>query len=287
MRLAPLLLILLGSPPSAGDGAQPSLLKQEVMVHDLNARSMATAVGHHKRLLVLMYDGACRETKAFQPWLFALADTLRHQLPVGQIDISQSQRVIAETFQVGANTPVIKVFMRENPAGKRIVDYNGPLDFDTLHEWCRSILAGEEHELTVYGYEPPEDEAVMSNAREAEQQTPFNNLPDSVRLMAQTMVREKRLLAMLNEIGGGRAERYNNMVADRYQRILQTENLAKDDKFGVQEANRKARDAVRDEILESAPDHVRDQVMQSVNLGDVAAQQKGRGAAPKMLKGEL
>ena len=48
-----------------------------------------------------------------------------------------------------------------------------------------------------------------------------------------------------------------------------------------------AGDAVRDEILESAPDHVRDQVMQSVNLGDVAAQQKGRGAAPKMLKSEL
>ena len=44
------------------------------------------------------------------------------------------------------------------------------------------------------------------------------------------------------------------------------------DKFGVQEANRRARDQVREEILESAPEHIREEVESDVSMGDLAGQ---------------
>ena len=73
----------------------------------------------------------------------------------------------------------------------------------------------------------------------------LDKLPPSVRAMAETMVREQRLQRILRDRGGGFAEKYEQLVSERYAAIMSEERLNADDKFVVQEANRRARDAVQ------------------------------------------
>ena len=98
----------------------------------------------------------------------------------------------------------------------------------------------------------------------------MGQLPESVRLMAQTMVRETRLQRILKQHGGGRAEHYDAMVATKYRELIEEEKTDLGDKFAVQEVNRRARDAVRTELMVDAPLHIREEVEADVSLGDAA-----------------
>ena len=253
---------------------------REIFVRDLDAKLLSYVVGREPKHLVLMYDGACAPTKAFQPWLYALANALPH-LPMGQIDVNQSSRQVAEAFKV-STSPQIKIFVRDNPVGERIVDYRGPLDYDALMGWCRALLAGESHELSSFGVEPPESPDV-AKARAAGKAgrggSMMDKLPPSVRAMAETMVMETRLQKLLKERGGGRYEQYNEMVAQRYNGIVAEEGTDVDDKFEVQEANRRARDAVREELLKEAPDYIKAEIEGEINLGDMKNPEQASAAA--------
>ena len=87
-----------------------------------------------------------------------------------------------------------------------------------------------------------------------------------------TMVRESRLQRILTKQGGGRVEMYDSMVAQRYMKLMKEESLDLSDKFGVQEVNRRARNEVREELLATAPEHIREEVEAEVSMGDMAAQ---------------
>ena len=84
------------------------------------------------------------------------------------------------------------------------------------------------------------------------------------------MVRETRLQKLLKERGGGRYEQYTEMVAQRYNSIIAAEHTDTDDKFEVQEANRRARDQVREELLAEAPDYIKAEIEGEINMGDSA-----------------
>ena len=112
---------------------------QRLIVADMDMHSMRETVNRFSRMVVLMHDGSAA-VKAFQPWLYALAQAMP-QLRFARIDVAGEARIVADTFGVTA-LPAIKIFQRDLEAGKRVVDYTGPLEFDPLLEWCEAMVAG-------------------------------------------------------------------------------------------------------------------------------------------------
>lgn len=268
----------------------PAALAAPAVVRDLDASTLSGVVGRQKKYVVLMYDGACEPTKLFQPWYFALANQLPH-LPMAQIDVAQEGRTVEKAFQAFANgtaSPAIKLLVRDNPVGQRVVNYGGLLEYDALLGWMRAMIKANtseaygEHPLSSFGVEPPETPQ-SREARERERAggggSMMDKLPASVRRMAETMVRETRMQKILREMGGGREEQYTSMVSERFQQIVAEEKTDTEDKFAVQEANRRARDQVREELLATAPDHVRAEIEGEVSLGDMAGSQGGGGGS--------
>ena len=95
-------------------------------------------------------------------------------------------------------------------------------------------------------------------------------MPESVRRMAETMVREKRLQRLLAARGAEASEAYSRRVTARYEELAAAAGVDPQrtaDQFSVQELNRRARDLVRDEVLAEAPDEVRREVLAEVNVG--------------------
>lgn len=234
-------------------------------VLQLAPNTLAPTVSRHKRMVVIMHDGASAALFKFQPWLFALT-TLLPRLPIGRIDVSGEGQGVRAAFKV-SGTPAIKMFLRDNPSGKRIVDYQGPLEFDALLSWCRAVVADKDHEHSAAAYEPPEHTQTPSK----KPTNKLQQLPPSVRAMAETMVREQRLQRILREQGGGMAEKYEELIAARYQQLITSEGTDTNDKFATQEVNRRARDLAREELLQSAPADIREEVEEEVHLGDAAS----------------
>lgn len=256
-------------------------------VRKLDPEALQYAVTKHRRFVVLMHEGADAATRAFQPWLFAIANMMPH-VPIGTIDLSHERgSAVAQAFEVDSSkgTPTIKLFVRDNPKGKRIIDYRGPLEFDALMGWMKAAVNEEEHEHSTYGVEPEGSDANdRSPSPGGGQASPMNRLPESVRAMAKTMVRETRLQRILKQHGGGRVEQYDAMVAAKYRELVADEKTDMGDKFAVQEANRRARDFVREKLMADAPLHIKEEVEAEVNLGDAAnnvgsSSSSGGGAA--------
>ena len=247
-------------------------------VREMTPEGLQSAVGKHRRFMVLFHDGADKVTTAFQPWLYALANLIPH-VPLGRIDLSQKRGdEVAQAFRVaGTGVPAVKLFIRDNPKGQRIINYRGPLDFDKVLDWARAAIDGKEHALSAFGYEPEGADAKEEAAKKAAADSPMSKLPESVRLMAQTMVRETRLQRILKQQGGDRAARYDQMVAQKYAELIQEEKTDLNDKFAVQEANRRARDEVRELLMNDAPVHIREEIEADVSLGDAANQMGGGG----------
>ena len=65
-------------------------------------------------------------------------------------------------------------------------------------------------------------------------------------------------------------EQYEQAVRERYNWFIKQDGFDADDKFAVQEANRKARETVRQELLESAPFEIREEIEEDVALGEAA-----------------
>jgi len=246
-----------------------SLTEMAADVHELNPQNLPSFAARHRKAMVLMYEGSCTATAAFQPWLYALAQMIPG-LPMGQLDVSgKAGAPIKSAFNVTA-TPIVKVFSRDNVKGERIIDYLGPLEFDSLYNWSSTMRAGNSHSLSAFGAEPPETPAMPLNGGSVRGGNAFDKLPAEVRKMASTMVRESRLQRMLKQQGQGRLEQYDRMVSRRYHEIMRQAETDLSDKYGVQEANRRARDEIREEILESAPAHIREEVEADVSMGDLA-----------------
>ena len=234
------------------------------------------AAQRQRWMFVFMYDGDCNAASSFRPWLFALAQMVPN-LAITRMDVSQEDGVVKDVFSV-TRLPQVKLFVRDNPVGERIIDYVGPLEFESLFGWCKAVLTGKQHALSKFGVEPraaqgsgtPSGSAHGATGNGGSSGSAMDKLPESVRLMAMTMVRETRLQRVLTQQGGGRLERYDAMVANRYQDIVSREGIDAEDKFAVQEANRRARDMVREEILVTAPSHIRDEIENDVNMGDMA-----------------
>lgn len=230
----------------------------------LDRTTLASSVSRHKRMVVIMHEGASPTLSKFQPWLFVLS-TLMPRMPIGRVDLSGEGRGVGTTFKVSGG-PAVKMFLRDNPKGERIVDYRGPLEFDALLSWCRAVIAGQGSDHSAPGYEPPEH-AKVSHPKGGKGANKLDKLPPSVRAMAETMVREQRLQRLLKD-RPGMVERYEDLVSARYQQIISGEGTDVENKFASQEANRRARDQVRTELLESAPDDIREEVERDVHLGD-------------------
>ena len=247
------------------------LAATEMQVHDVPPQTLQAFVTRRRRALVLMYEKSCAATHDFQPWFFALAQMFP-SIGVGQLDLTEDGgEAVKSVFNV-TKLPQIKVFARDNPKGQRVINYEGDLEFDALYNWTEAVQSGQDHELSSFGPEPPESPTAASSSNGGTTGNAFANLPPEVRKMATTMVRESRLQKLLKQQGGGRLERYDRMVSQRYRQIMTEAGTDLSDKFGVQEANRRARDQVREEILESAPEHIREEVESDVSMGDLAGQ---------------
>lgn len=81
-------------------------------------------------------------------------------------------------------------------------------------------------------------------------------IQESVQRMSETMVRETRLLRILADQGPEQQERYQGRVAHLYRQIVQEEGIGTKDTFRVQDANRRARDQARQEVLTGAPEDI-------------------------------
>jgi len=265
LRVGPVLLAL---------SAMLPYVMAAAVVRELNgAEALQIATQRQRRLVVLMYDGECAVVKAFQPWLFALAQMVPN-LPITRVDVSRQSGMLKSVFQL-AKTPQVKAIMRDNPKGEKVINYKGPMEFEALLEWLQAVYKEVPHKLSEFGVEPPEaPEGSGKRGRAGSSGDPMGHLPESVRGFATTMVRENRLQRKLAEQGGGRLDAYNAKVTRRYQEILRSEETTLDDKYAIQEANRRARDEVHEEILAQAPEHIRDEVMGDVRMGDIAESQK-------------
>ena len=267
-------------------GSAPTVLE---LTHD----TMLGALNRHRRIVVLMYRGKkCKASRLFQPWLFALA----HRLPgvqFARVDATEGEGSIADAFGV-TSSPTIKAFQRTKPKGERVTDYTGPVDFDSLLEWGEAIADDKVHRYSAVGIEPGSsgggddggggggggDGGGGDGSRDAGDGTAAGDppptaarakgMPESVRRMAETMVREKRLQRLLAARGAEASEAYSRRVTARYEELAAAAGVDPQrttDQFSVQELNRRARDLVRDEVLAEAPDEVRREVLAEVNVG--------------------
>ena len=264
---------------AGGDaGSAPTVLE---LTHD----TMLGALNRHRRIVVLMYRGKkCKASRLFQPWLFALA----HRLPgvqFARVDATEGEGSIADAFGV-TSSPTIKAFQRTKPKGERVTDYTGPVDFDSLLEWGEAIADDKVHRYSAVGIEPGggggggDGDSDGDGSRDAGDGTAAGDppptaarakgMPESVRRMAETMVREKRLQRLLAARGAEASEAYSRRVTARYEELAAAAGVDPQrtaDQFSVQELNRRARDLVRDEVLAEAPDEVRREVLAEVNVG--------------------
>lgn len=263
------LLLLAQLPASAARAPRNHVRK----IQDIEM--LQSVAQRQRRFLVFMHEGA--ELTPFQPWLFALAQLVPH-FTMATMDVAEKNALVKHVFKL-SGTPLLKLFVRDNPKGERIIDYTGPLEFEALLGWARAVIKGESHKFSTFAAEPPEGPTPPEAKKQGSKGgSAMDRLPEGVRAMATTMVRERRLQRILGQYGDGRAAQYDQQVSHRYRQIVAEEGLDLSDKVAVQDANRRARDLVRDEILADAPDQVRDEVMGEVNMGDAAAQQ---GGAPR------
>lgn len=251
---------------------------QQVSVLEVDAAGLQHVVSRTKRVVVFMYDGeACTTSHLFQPWLHAIAQRLP-SLTFARVDMSNSTGTpeIAEYFGVaaGSKSPQVKAMMRENEPGQRVINYLGPIEFEPFLAWSTAVLDGIPHDFSELGYEPSVDEERRSQEEEKRRaKNAMNSLPDAVREMAETMVKEGRLKRVLEEMG--KVDDYEAQVSETFKGIVRENNIdTKADSYATQEANRLARNLVRKKLLNYAPPHVREIVDADVTLGD------GNGAMP-------
>jgi len=191
---------------------------QQVSVLEVDAAGLQHVVSRSKRVVVLMYDGeACGTSHLFQPWLHAIAQRLP-SLTFARVDMSNSTGTpaIAEYFGVpaGSKGPIVKAMIRDADPGKRVVNYNGPLEFAPLLKWGTAVLDDYAHEHSSPGYEPPVDEAQRSREeKQRRAKNAMNGLPGAVKDMAETMVKEGRLKRVLEDMGKVR----NNQRTARFR----------------------------------------------------------------------
>ncbi len=263
------LLALVGLAAAQMPGMQREGKRRVPGVIELDGPRLQQMAGRHKRMVVWMHEPGCAVTKAWQPWLFALSNVLP-RLALGKVDVTPFNRTVANAFGLAPGIgPALKALIRDNEKGERVVDYTGPLDFDSVLSWSQSILGGEDHEHSRFGVEPPEG-PTPKKAKKAGGD-PMSNLPKNVREMAETMVRESRLQKVLRDHGGGILEQYEGAVADTFNRLKQRDDFDADNKQMVQELNRAAREMVRNDLLASAPLDVREEIEAEVSLGDMPA----------------
>lgn len=245
---------------------------EQVSVLEVDAAGLQHVVSRTKRVVVFMYDGAaCETSHLFQPWLHAIAQRLP-SLTFARVDMSNSTGTpaIAEYFGVaaGSKSPQVKAMMRDNEPGQRVLNYLGPIEFEPFLAWSTAVLDGLPHDFSELGYEPPVDEERWSQEEEKRRaKNAMNNLPDAVREMAETMVKEGRLKRVLEELG--KVDEYEAQVSETFKAIVKENNIdTKSDTYATQEANRLARNLVRKKLLNYAPPHVREIVDADVTLGD-------------------
>ena len=167
-------------------------------------------------------------------------------------------------------------------SGKRITDYTGPLEYEPLLSWCEAMSAGVglEHKLSQPAYEPPTPQTDRLRAAKKgmkgaavldKEGRPKQDVPEEVRMMAETMVKEQRLQRLFDERDPeGKHDmfkKYQGRVGHVYREIVEAEGIDKNDQFAVQEANRRARAKVQAEVLTGAPDDVVAEFNREVNLG--------------------
>ena len=219
--LAALASAALDAQPPEKEPEPPAELAQlhsglRASVKELDARSLQRIVAKHRRFIVMMHFGDDEATRAFQPWLFAIANMVP-EIPIGRVDLSSKERgaEMAGAFQVPSGATQLKLFIRDKPKGERIVDYRGPLQFEPLLGWVRAAISGEEHEHSAPGVEPPSSGAEPPRGGGGM----MNKLPESVRTTAKTMIMESRLQKILRQQGGGKVEQYDVMVGRRYEEV--------------------------------------------------------------------
>ena len=167
-------------------------------------------------------------------------------------------------------------------SGKRITDYTGPLEYDPLLSWCEAMNAGVglEHKLSQPAFEPPTPQTDRLRAAKKGMKgaavldkdgSPKAGVPEEVRMMAETMVKEQRLQRLFDERDPeGKHDmfkKYQGRVGHVYREIVEAEGIDVNDQFAVQEANRRARAKVQSEVLTGAPDDVVAEFNREVNLG--------------------
>ncbi len=245
---------------------------KRLTVTDMDSGGLREAVSRFPQVVVLMHNGSA-EVQAFQPWLYALAQAVP-KLRFTRIHVGGEARAVRNAFRV-ATLPSVKIFQRDHEAGKRISDYTGPpLDFDEMLEWCEAVAAGREHRHSQPAYEPPIKQdgeggptAAAPRAGSSGGSKKKGGVPDSVRLMSETMVKETRLMRILEQQGPEATRRYQGRLSYLFQKILDDEGITQEESFKVQDANRRARDQTREEFMTGAPEDLIQEVERPVLLG--------------------
>lgn len=241
------------------------------LVHDHDFASLQDAVGRQPRIMLVLHDGECQPTHELTPWLYAMSERLP-DLHMARVDLSNTtgSPSVAQLLNVDVErgSPQVKALVREAPPGSRVVDYVGPLSFNPLLKWATAVLHGTDNEHATPGYEPPVDEGKIARERERrEKANRMSTLPKGVRQMAETMIKETRLKQVLDR--AGKLDDYEADVAVAFKKLVAENSIeAGADSFKTQEANRIARDIVRERLLKTAPEYIRERVNADVNLGD-------------------
>lgn len=230
--------------------------ERERAIAELDQKSLFMTVNRNRRTVAIMYNGLVdTRMQRFMPWLFAIAQLLpRQQFVLVDVSHRGSPDLVA-AFELD-DSPAVRLFQRDRPAGERVVNYVGPVSFEPLLQWCSAVLEDKEHPYSAPGVEPPGMQQLPqkggaragasakgagasakragASAKSTGAEAGGRDLPDSVRQMAETMVRESRLQRAFKQSGGGLAEQYEARVSELYQQIVRDTGIDSGDKFAVQ-----------------------------------------------------
>ena len=207
-------------------------------------------------MIVLMHQSKCEATKSFQPWLHAVAN-LVPGIQIGQIDIGAA-RSIATVFK-GNDPAAIKPSSRQ-PKGQA----DRGLQRAARIRCAAGLVQGSRRavaSLSAYGAErEPSASAAGGKASGMSRLLEVRHGGDDGSGDATAA----------HPDGARRWPRgHYILVQERFAKIVGDEETDMEDKFAVQEANRRARNEVQEELLKDAPANIRAEVRAAVNLGDM------------------
>ena len=106
-------------------------------VREVDAQGMMKLVMEHDKAIFLMHAGKCARAEEFMPALETIAGIVK--TAIARIDVSNNERTAMQASGVLPGTPMLKALFRNAPPGKRVLEYAGPAQLDSVLAWAKAV----------------------------------------------------------------------------------------------------------------------------------------------------